>query len=147
VRLVRSTFDACDSARELLSLQLDDELAELDIARLDAHLEYCPSCRMFRDEINAATTALRQAPLEDVRFRVSIPRRRFVSIRTLQAGAAAAAVALVAALSAIGGLTAREASGPSVKIGPYATDRGDELVPGQVHFSIKPQRLGDRIAL
>ena len=147
MRLVRSTFDACDSARELLSLQLDDELAELDRARLDAHLEHCPSCRMFGDEINGATSTLRDAPLEDVRFRVSIPRRRLVSIRALQAGAAAAAVALVAGLTAIGGLTAREASGPSVKISPHATDRGDELIPGQVHFRIKPERLGDRIAL
>jgi predicted anti-sigma-YlaC factor YlaD len=147
VRLVRSSFDACDSARELLSLQLDDELAELDRARLDAHLEHCPSCRMFRDEITDATTTLRRAPLEEVRFRVSIPRRRLVSIRALQAGAAAAAVALVAGLTAIGGLTAREASGPSVKIGPHAIDRGDELVPGKVHFRIKPERLGDRIAL
>jgi hypothetical protein len=102
---------------------------------------------MFRDEIAAATSTLRQAPLEEVRFRVTIPRRRLVSIRALQAGAAAAAVALVAGLTAIGGLTAPEASGPSLKIGPYATDRGDELVPGKVHFRIKPERLGDRIAL
>ena len=147
MRLVRSTFDACDSARELLSLQLDDELAELDRARLDAHLEHCPSCRMFSDEITAAASTLRDAPLEPVRFRVSIPRRRVISIRALQAGAAAAAVALVAGLTAIGGLTAREASGPSVKISPHTTDRGDELVPGKVHFRNTPQRLGDRIAL
>jgi hypothetical protein len=78
---------------------------------------------------------------------VSIPRRRLISIRALQAGAAAASIALVAGLTAIGGLTAREASGPSVKIGPHATDRGDELVPGKVHFRIMPERMGDRIAL
>src|SRR5262249_60500577 len=125
---------------------LTDGLAELDRARLEADLEHCPSCRMFSDEITAATSTLRDAPLEDVRFRVSIPRRRLMSIRALQAGAAAAAVALVAGLTAIGGLTAREASGPSVKIGPYATDRGDELIPGKGHFRIKPERLGGRIA-
>jgi hypothetical protein len=102
---------------------------------------------MFWDEITAATSTLRDAPLEAVRFRVSIPRRRLISIRALQAGAAAAAVALVAGLTAIGGLTAREASSPSVKIGPHTTDRGDELVPGQMHFRNMPERLGDRIAL
>jgi predicted anti-sigma-YlaC factor YlaD len=147
VRLVRSTFDACESARELLSLQLDGELAELDRARLDAHLDHCAGCRTFRDEITGATATLRRTPLEEVRFRVVVPRRRLVSIRALQAGAAAAAVALVGGLSAISGLMAHEASGPSVKIGLHATDRGDELVPGKVRFRISPQRTGDRIAL
>src|SRR5438270_7845497 len=147
MRLVRSSSHPCDSARELLSLQLDRELPEFDRARLDAHVERCAACRGFGAEIGAVTTTLREAPLEEVRFRVSIPRRRFVSIRALQAGAAAAAVALVAGISAISGLTAREASGPSVKLGLHATDQGDELVPGKVRFRISPQRAGDRIAL
>ena len=147
MRLVRSSFHACDNARELLSLQLDHELTELDRARLDGHLERCPACRAFGAEIGAMTTTLRRAPLESVTFRIAIPRRRLVSLRTLQAGAAAAAVALVAGLSALSGLTAREASGPSVKLGLHATDRGDELVPGKVRFRISPQRVGDRIAL
>jgi predicted anti-sigma-YlaC factor YlaD len=147
MRLLRSSFHACDSARELLSVQLDHELPELDRVRLEAHLEECSACRSFGAEIGTVTAALRAAPLEEVRFRVSIPRRRFVSLRALQAGAAAAVVALVAGLSAIGSLTAREASGPSVKLGLHATDRGDELTPGKVHFRISPQRVGDRIAL
>ena len=147
MRLVKSSPHACDTAREQLSWQLDHELPELDRVRLDAHLEGCASCRAFGAEIGVLTTTLRQTPLEEVRFRVSIPRRRFVSVRALQAGAAAAAVALVAGLSALGSLTAREASGPSVQLGLHATDRGDELVPGKVRFRISPQRVGDRIAL
>jgi predicted anti-sigma-YlaC factor YlaD len=147
MRLLRSSFDACESAREQLSLQLDQELHELDRARLDAHLERCAACRSVGAELAAMTTTLREAPLEEVRFQLSIPRRRFVSVRALQAGAAAAAVALVAGISAISGLTAREASGPSVKLGLHATDSGDELVPGKVRFRISPQRSGDRIAL
>jgi len=115
--------------------------------RLDAHLDHCADCRLFRDEIAGATATLRRAPLEEVRFRVVVPRRRLVSVRALQAGAAAAVVALLAGLSAISGLTAREASGPSVKIGLHATDRGDELVPGKVRFRISQRVTGDRIAL
>ena len=147
MRLLRSSFHACDSARELLSEQLDHELPELDRVRLEAHLDECVACRAFGAQIHSVTTTLRAAPIEEVRFRVSIPRRRFISVRALQAGAAAAAVALVAGLSALGSLTAREASGPSVKLGLHATDRGDELVPGKVHFRVRPQRVGDRIAL
>jgi predicted anti-sigma-YlaC factor YlaD len=147
MRLVRSSFDACENARELVSLQLDDELAELDRARLDGHLDRCPACRAFAADLGATASTLRGAPLEPVRFRVSVPRRRLVSIRAMQAAAAAAAVALVAGLSALSSLTAREASVPSVKLGLHATDRGDELVPGKVRFRISPQRVGDRIAL
>ena len=147
MRLLRPSFHACDSAREQLSLQLDHELPELDRARLDTHLEQCAECRSFGAEIGALTTTLRGWPLEEARFTISIPRRRLVSVRALQAGAAAAAVALVAGLSAVGGLTSREASGTSLKLGPYVSDRGDELIPGKVHFRIKPQHNGDRIAL
>ena len=147
MRLARSSFHACESAREQLSRQLDHELSELDHARLDAHLEQCAACRAFAAEIGAVTRTLREAPLEQVHFRVSIPRRRFVSVRALQAGAAAAMVALVAGVSAISSLTSCEASGPSVKLGLHAIDRGDELVPGKVRFRISSQRIGDRIAL
>jgi len=147
MRLLKSSFHACESAREHVSLGLDHELPELDRARLDAHLEQCAACRSFAAEVGTLTTTLREAPLEEVRFRVSIPRRRYVSVRTLQAGAAAALVALVAGLSATTSLTGREAAGPSSKLGLYATDRGDELVPGKVRFRTNPQRIGDRIAL
>ena len=108
MRLARSSFHACESAREQLSRQLDHELSELDHARLDAHLERCAACRAFAAEIGAVTRTLREAPLEQVHFRVSIPRRRFVSVRALQAGAAAAMVALVAGVSAISSLTSRD---------------------------------------
>src|SRR5207248_5258989 len=98
MRLLRPSLHACDTAREQLSLLLDQELPELDRARLDTHLAECAACHTFGAGIVTLTTSLRDAPLEEVRFRVSIPRRRYVSVRTLQAGAAAAAVALVAGL-------------------------------------------------
>jgi predicted anti-sigma-YlaC factor YlaD len=147
MRLLRPSLHACDRTREQLSLRLDHELPELDGARLDAHLEHCAGCRSFAAEIGALTQTLRETPLEEARFTVPIPRRRLVSVRSLQAGFAAAAVAIVAGLSAIGGITSQQASGPSVRLGPYVTDRGDELYPGRVHLGARPQHLGDRTAL
>ncbi len=34
----------CPTARDCLSRKIDDELSELEIAELDAHLAYCESC-------------------------------------------------------------------------------------------------------
>ena len=138
--------DACDRAREQLSMALDQELPELDRARLETHLASCRACRVFRDQLESTTIVLRDAPLEPAPFVVAMPRRRFIPVRALQAGAAAAAVALVAGLASLGNLPVRNAS-PTLQLGPHATDRGDELIPGTVHTHIRPQRNGDRIAL
>jgi hypothetical protein len=82
-----------------------------------------------------------------VAFAVDLPRRRFVHVRALQAGAAAAAVMIVAGLSAVGGLTDRATTeAPSAQLGKYATDRGDEISRDHVP-RVRPQRLGDRVAL
>jgi anti-sigma factor RsiW len=146
MRAVTYLPDACDRAREELSMALDQELPELDHVRLDAHLASCAACRAFRDQLESTTDILRDTPLEPAPFVVAMPRRRFVPVRALQAGTAAAAVALVAGLASLGNLPVRTAS-PTLQLGPHATDRGDELIPGTVHFRIRPQRNGDRIAL
>jgi predicted anti-sigma-YlaC factor YlaD len=145
MRLIRPSTHTCDRARELVSAQLDHELPELDRVRLDAHLEHCADCRRFGAEIASTTGVLRAAPLEQPRFAVDVPRRRLVSVRSLQAGAAAAAVALVAGLAAMSGVN-HQAAAPSLRLGSHAVDRGDELVPGHVP-KLPPQRLGDRVAL
>jgi len=145
MRLIRPSTHTCDRARELVSAQLDHELPELDRVRLDAHLEHCADCRSFRAEIASTTRVLRAAALEAPRFTVSVPRRRIVSVRSLQAGAAAAAVALVAGLGTMSGVGHQSAT-PSFRLGPHAVDRGDELVPGHVPKPL-PQRLGERVAL
>jgi predicted anti-sigma-YlaC factor YlaD len=147
MRLVRPSFDACDRAREQISLQLDHELSELDRARLDLHLGQCAACRSFGAQTEALTVTVRDAPLDEARFTIAIPRRRMISVRSLQAAAAAVAVALVAGLSTISGLSSRQASGPALRLGQHVTDRGDELVPGHVHKRVAPHRLGERIAL
>src|SRR5436190_4968234 len=146
MRLVPPSTSSCDHAREQLSAQLDHELSEFDRLRLDAHLASCMSCRSFVAQLEATTSALRAAPLEEAHFTIAVPRRRFVYVRSFQAGAAAVAVALVAALSTTSGLTTRQSAGPVSHISPYAVDRGDELTPGHVP-RLHPRRLGERLAL
>jgi hypothetical protein len=62
---------------------------------------------------------VRQAPLEQPSFPVVVPGRRFAVARTLQAGAAAAAVALTVGLSVaigtIGGPSSSHSSHPSAQ--------------------------------
>jgi predicted anti-sigma-YlaC factor YlaD len=146
VRLLKTPLPICDWAREQLSLELDRELPDFDRARLDAHLQRCEGCRRFHAEIGSLTGVLRDAPLEPVSFAIEMPRRRFVPVRALQAGAAAVGVMLVATLSSVGGLSGREAVAPAVQLGRHASDRGDELSRSNVPRA-RPERLGDRIAL
>lgn len=147
MRRLKSSFLVCDWAREQSSLAVDRELPELDRARLDAHLAGCAGCRAFDGEVAATTQVLRDAPLEPVSFAIDLPRRRFVHVRALQAGAAAAAVMIVAGLSAVGGLNERATTqAPSAQLGKYATDRGDDLSRDHVP-RVRSQRLGDRVAL
>jgi predicted anti-sigma-YlaC factor YlaD len=147
--LGRPTSHACERAREQLSLELDEQLDDLQRARVESHLATCPACRAFRGELRGLATTLRTAPFELPEFPVVLPRRRRVAnIRLLQASAAAAAVALVAGFSSLGLFGGgREASLPHVELSAFAVDRGDELIPGRVHLGLRPKRLGDRIAL
>jgi anti-sigma factor RsiW len=85
----------CERVRSQISLELDDELSQLERAMVAAHLQRCPQCRAYQSEVAAFTSALRTAPLERVESPILVRRpRRAISAR-LQAGAAAA-VALVA---------------------------------------------------
>lgn len=132
MRLIRAPHSACDRAREALSLALDGELSELERARLDLHLEHCPECRAFEAETTAASRLLRSAPLEQMSVPIALPRpRRLSAARMMQAGAAAAAVAIVAGLSAMHGIGQREsAGGPQIKLSPTASlGHDDELAP------------------
>ena len=147
--LGRPTLHSCERVREQLSLELDQQLDELQRARLQSHLAACPACRAFRAELHGLAATLRSAPLELPKFPVVLPRRRRVAnIRMLQAGAAAAAVALVAGFSSLGLFGGSgETALPHVELSAFAADRGDELIPGQVHLGLRPKRMGDRIAL
>src|SRR3712207_2875005 len=86
---------ACDQARSLVSLRLDDELSELEQALLDAHLGACAACASFSIDVLAATAQLRAAPLEQLDAPVTLPaapRRAYLrGLQTAAAGAVAAA--------------------------------------------------------
>jgi predicted anti-sigma-YlaC factor YlaD len=88
----------CMLARESASARLDNELSELETARLDAHLRGCAECLAYAEEIGAIAVRLRGAALERPGQAVVLPRRRLSGAR-MQAGVAAAAVAVVAAVA------------------------------------------------
>ena len=85
----------CERVRGQISLELDGELSRLEQALVEAHIEHCESCRLYRADLLSFTGQLRAAPLEQLTRPVTLPRRqRRVSPAALQAFAAAAAVAL-----------------------------------------------------
>jgi predicted anti-sigma-YlaC factor YlaD len=88
----------CMLARESVSVRLDNELSELETARLDAHLRGCAECLAYAEEIGAIAVRLRGAALEHPGRAVVLPRRR-ISGGRMQAAVAAAAVAVVAAVA------------------------------------------------
>jgi predicted anti-sigma-YlaC factor YlaD len=118
----------CDQIRECISRALDDELSELDRARLETHLESCGACRAFQAETAKITQTLRASALEQPTFGVILPRRRRAPLRVLQVGTAAAALALIAALSTIHGLGQRESGGLSLAPN-MGIDNSDVVVP------------------
>ena len=86
IRWRRTT--ACESAWQWISLELDDELSELESAALQRHLEACASCSAARAELAAFTLLLRSdlpvAPRRPVvvptRPRAEVARRTAVSL-------------------------------------------------------------------
>jgi predicted anti-sigma-YlaC factor YlaD len=54
--------DPCAVARRLSSLALDDELSELDAARLAMHLLWCRECSAFARSISRTASTVREAP-------------------------------------------------------------------------------------
>ena len=93
----------CDRAREWVSLRLDGELSPLEDELLDRHLEACPGCRAFEDDVRWATDVLRLTPQERPSRRVALPApaRPRLTGRRLTAVAAAASLAIGALVGAV----------------------------------------------
>jgi len=89
------TSSRCERCRELVSLGLDEPLAELPRLLVERHLAACEACRRFAGEVTAATRSLRAAPLlEPARpLTLELPRRLARRFATAAVGAAAAAAA------------------------------------------------------
>jgi predicted anti-sigma-YlaC factor YlaD len=94
-----SLNSGCDRMRELFSASLDGELSELDDARLQGHLSTCVGCRAYASTATAASSLVRQTPLEEPTVRIVVPGRRLAVARKLQVASAAAAVAVTVGLS------------------------------------------------
>jgi predicted anti-sigma-YlaC factor YlaD len=92
----------CERARLLVSLGLDGELSQVGQAALRAHVGRCAACAEFALGLEALTQELRTAPLERPTV-TKVPARRRSALRTLQLGAAAAAVVLAAAAGSVAG--------------------------------------------
>lgn len=86
----------CARARESVSVQLDGELPELELDRLETHLRICPDCAKWAEQVRDVTRQLRAAALE-------VPEERFVLPRRARrwSGSSAVAVAAAAAVAAI----------------------------------------------
>jgi anti-sigma factor RsiW len=130
MRLARSVEESCERVREQLSLALDGELSELGWLHLKTHLKGCPDCRAFEARTRATTNILRSSELVEPDFPLVLPRTRWMPGRMLGAGAAAAAVALVAALSTLSDVGQRQSDAQPVRLSPTASlGHNDELAP------------------
>ena len=102
----------CARARESVSADLDRELQELDLRRLQAHLRVCADCSAWAEVVTATTTQLREAPLEASPAVSFEPRRRSRTWRVNPALAVAPVAALVASVVvALGGALHGSAGG------------------------------------
>jgi putative zinc finger protein len=115
VRALAILPEACNRTRQHVSLRLDTQLSELEIAVMEHHLARCPACRSFADELKGVTEALRDADLVEPPIHFELPHRP-ARVGMSRAGTAAAAAILVAV--AIGGVAG---------LGPDAPATGDYL--------------------
>ena len=104
MRELRAQSRVCDRAREYSSRSLDGELSDFERALLDTHLERCGECLAYSAELTEIVTRMRMAPLESLPQPVSLPSRRRVRARALQAAAAVAAAAVAATAGLVGSL-------------------------------------------
>jgi predicted anti-sigma-YlaC factor YlaD len=86
---------ACERAAQAISLRLDEELSELEIAQLRVHLDACSACRLLEQEMVGVTFELRLAPPVMPERMFVTPRMRAARMRSLRPLAATAAMLVV----------------------------------------------------
>ena len=84
----------CALARESVSAQLDGELPELELDRLETHLLFCPDCAAWAEQVRDVTQRLRESALEE-------PVERFVLPGRARRWRVSSAVALVSAAAVV----------------------------------------------
>jgi predicted anti-sigma-YlaC factor YlaD len=150
MRTMRTTAKRCDRAREYASLRLDGELSDFESALLDSHIEHCPSCRAFAEDLVGVTERLRTSPLERPLIVLTLPQRRFAALRRMQVSAAAAAVVSVVGIGALFGMLHSNASTPGhvAKLGSMAQEKREfrdlrRAVLTAPHPELQPGGLGN----
>lgn len=145
MRLVGQLNNACDQAREHISLRLDGELSQFEQTALETHLKGCAACRSYAASAGSVSEQLRAAQPERPRFPVVLPHRSRVRVptRAVQV-AAAAAVALVVGLTSAGvNLTNTGSQGISFRASDAFPDRGPNFKPNRstrVSIEFRAQR-------
>jgi hypothetical protein len=130
----------CDRIRGYVSLELDDELSELEHTILEAHTADCRACGEYRAALAGYTAALREAPTAPVEHSFGLPGRPS-RLRPLSTAAAAAVVlaAFVSVFSAPPGDTLRPSRGLTTLTQPRLTERN---IPNVVARPDERQRGG-----
>jgi predicted anti-sigma-YlaC factor YlaD len=95
----------CERIHGVISACLDGEVSEVEQAKMGLHLASCGECREYASQVADTSRLLRDTPLEDLGFAIVLPSRRLRLARTLQVGAAAAAIAVTVALGSTIGAT------------------------------------------
>ena len=139
---------SCERARTWISLDLDDELSELEQAMLRRHVRSCAACAGFQADAASITGRLRLAPLEPVPAPVVLPARRRSVVRLVQIGAAAA-VAIAAA--GIGTLLSSP-DGPPVSMTAPLTPQsisqpGPAVLDGQALEGVRTLKFRHRVGI
>jgi anti-sigma factor RsiW len=80
----------CTRVREQVSLELDGELSQLEQRMLATHIERCPTCAAYAEDVRDVTDRIRNAPRAVMQRPVVVRRLRPLTAVRLQVGAAAA---------------------------------------------------------
>ncbi len=100
----------CERWIRAISLRLDGEASELEVAALDRHLESCPSCFAIAADTASLTELLRAAPLVELERPVVVTSPHRVRKQLVRRTATVFVVA--AGLAAAAGMTLFSDSGP-----------------------------------
>jgi anti-sigma factor RsiW len=128
--------------RESISAQLDGELPEPELDRLEMHISVCPDCSAWAEEVQDLTRRLRETRLEEPAERFVLPgrgRRRATAPAALVAAAAACLVAVLGSSHSLLGSSrpahvVRQGSAPAL-IGLENARLGLESLPARSHHA------------
>jgi predicted anti-sigma-YlaC factor YlaD len=128
----------CEQIRGAVSESLDGELAEIDHARLEAHLAHCAACRAYSADAAGTARLLREAPLEQLDFPIALPSRRLALARRLQVTAAAAALLVTVGLSAVVGSVGSGGGGSGLSVSSASASSAQ---PAKLRFTEQELRM------